>query len=85
MMTAQELLAQNNIKLSNYAPGRYFTVCPACEARNRDGAQVAPAPSSLQNIRLRADGANPLSRSRNWRADSDGCDGLHIAAASSRV
>ena len=26
-----------------------------------------------ENIRLSSDVANPLSRSRNWRADGDGC------------
>jgi hypothetical protein len=35
------------------------------------------APSPRQNIRLSSDMANPLSRSRNWRADGDGCVGLH--------
>ena len=40
------------------------------------------APSSLQNILLSADAANPLSRSRNWRADGDGCDGLHFMQVS---
>ncbi len=29
--------------------------------------------SSLQNIRLSSDVPNPLSRSRNWQADGDGC------------
>jgi hypothetical protein len=38
--------------------------------------RVAPAPSSLQKIRLSSDIANPLGRSRNWRADGDGCVGL---------
>jgi bifunctional non-homologous end joining protein LigD len=40
--------------------------------------RVAPAPSSLQKIRLSSDGANQLNGSRNWRADGDGCDGLHL-------
>jgi hypothetical protein len=35
-------------------------------------AQVAPAPSSLQKIRLSSDVPNPLRKSRNWRADGDG-------------
>jgi hypothetical protein len=38
------------------------------------------APSPRQNIRLSSDAANPLSRSPNWRADGDGCDGLHLDA-----
>ena len=32
----------------------------------------APAPSSLQKIRLSSDGANQLNGSRNWQADGDG-------------
>jgi hypothetical protein len=40
------------------------------------------APSSLQNIRLSSDGANQLNASRNWRADGDGCDGLHLMQVS---
>ena len=42
--------------------------------QNSGNRQKLPihAPSSVQNIRLSADAANPLSRSRNWRADSDG-------------
>ena len=32
---------------------------------------------SCKNIRLNADVAKSLSRSRNWRADGDGCAGLH--------
>jgi hypothetical protein len=47
------------------------------------------APSSLQNIRLSSDVPNPLSRSRNWQADGDGCLGLHLTqvprSARSRV
>src|SRR5215469_17536097 len=35
------------------------------------------APSLLQNNRLCSTVANPLSRSRNSRADGDGCVGLH--------
>jgi hypothetical protein len=37
-------------------------------------------PSSLQKIRLSSDGANQLNGSRNWWADGDGCDGLHLDA-----
>ena len=37
-----------------------------------------PAPSSLQKIRLSSDEANQLNGIRNWRADGDGCDGLHL-------
>ena len=44
------------------------------------------SPKKWQNIRLSSDVANPLSRSRNWRADGDGCVGSHLdAAAGSRV
>ena len=50
----------------------------ACKMRMR-------APSSLQNIRLGSAAANPWSRSRNRRADGDGCVGSVDAAAGSRV
>jgi hypothetical protein len=46
------------------------------------GGAESHAPPSLQNIRFSADAANPLSRSRNWRADGDGCDGLHFMQVS---
>ena len=36
-------------------------------------AKRARAPSSLQNIRLSSDWANPLNGSRNGLADGDGC------------
>jgi len=37
-----------------------------------------PDQHQLQNIRLSADVANPLSTSRYSRADRDGCVGLHL-------
>jgi hypothetical protein len=40
-----------------------------------DGCRIAIVPAaadSCKNIRLSADAANPLNRSRNWRADGDG-------------
>ena len=37
---------------------------------------------SCKNIRLSADVAKSLSRSRNWRADGDGCVGLHLMQVS---
>jgi D-arabinose 1-dehydrogenase-like Zn-dependent alcohol dehydrogenase len=37
--------------------------------------KVPAAADSCKNIRLSADAANPLNRSRNWRADGDGCVG----------
>jgi hypothetical protein len=46
-------------------------------------SKVPAAADSCKNIRLSADAANPLNRSRNWRADGDGwrfaraIDGLH--------
>jgi hypothetical protein len=36
-MTPAELLAQNDIKLENTAPGRYYTTCPKC-SHKRNGA-----------------------------------------------
>ena len=39
---------------------------------------AAPAPSSVQKIRLSSDGANQLNGSQNWRADGDGYVGLHL-------
>jgi hypothetical protein len=46
---------------------------------------AAPAPSSVQKIRLSSDGANQLNGSRNWWADGDGCLDAGVAAAGSRV
>ena len=37
---------------------------------------------SCENIRLSSAGGNSLRRSRNWRADGDGCDGLHLMQVS---
>src|SRR6266487_1434195 len=37
---------------------------------------------SCKNIRLSSAGGNSLRRSRNWRADGDGCDGLHLTQVS---
>jgi hypothetical protein len=37
-----------------------------------------------KNIRPSADAVNPLSRSRNWRADGDGCVGSHLMQVSRR-
>jgi len=37
---------------------------------------------SCKNIRLSSAGGNSLRRSRNWRADGDGCDGLHLMQVS---
>ena len=47
-------------------------------------AKSARSCRQLQNIRLSADAANPLSRSRNWRADGDGCVDLHLMQVSRR-
>jgi transposase len=38
-----------------------------------------------ETIRLSSDGANPLNGSRNWRADGDGCVGLHHAGVAHRL
>jgi hypothetical protein len=48
-------------------------------------ANRTQAPSSLQNIRLSSDAVNSLTRSQNWRADGDGCDGLHLMQVSRRT
>jgi hypothetical protein len=42
------------------------------------GATARVRTKSLQNIRLSSDMANPLSRSRNWRAVGDRCVGLRL-------
>ena len=39
---------------------------------------------SCKNIRLSSAGGNSLRRSRNWRADGDGCVGLHLMQVSRR-
>jgi len=48
------------------------------------GQSSRASPSSLQKIRLSSDGANQLNGSRNWWADGDGCDGLHLDAGVAR-
>jgi hypothetical protein len=40
--------------------------------------QTGLAAKSCKNIRLSSDVANPLSRTQSWRADGDGCMGLHV-------
>ena len=69
------------------ATGGYLGLTPPCLLVGRsDMPNRTHAPSLLQNIRLGSAAANPLSRSRNQRADGDGCVGSHLdAAAGSRV
>jgi hypothetical protein len=47
------------------------------EIRSRS-PKSAESAVGCKNIRLSADVANPLSRSRNRRADGDGCVGWHL-------
>ena len=48
-----------------------------------NGLPDAPAPSSLQKIRLSSDGANQLNGSRNWQADGDGSSVCTLIRAAS--
>jgi hypothetical protein len=68
----------------NADPHPYLDRPPGSRVKRRKSNRTH-APSSLQNIRLSSYAANPLSRSRNWRADGDGCVGLHLMQVSRRT
>jgi hypothetical protein len=42
MLTAQELLETNGIKLKGYQPGKYATICPKCSANRSRAHQRTP-------------------------------------------
>jgi len=53
-------------------PPGYMDKAPHLACRMGPTPKVPAAADSCKKIRLSADAANPLNRSRNWRADGDG-------------
>src|SRR5262245_11137115 len=52
-MTPQELLGKHGIELSNYGPGRHYTVCPQCSRSRSDAHQN----SKVLGVTIEADGS----------------------------
>ena len=53
MMTAQELLERNGIRLSDYKPGQHYRTCPRCSAKRRKEHQSL----KVFGVKIDADGA----------------------------
>src|SRR5262245_61246656 len=71
MMTAQELLEANHIRLKNYAPGEHSTICPECSAKRSKAHQKTPCLS----IKIDADGATWCCHHCGWSGPEKGPGG----------
>src|SRR5262249_39340969 len=71
MMTAQELLERNGIRLSDYKPGQHCRTCPRCSAKRRKEHQSL----KVLGVKIDAGGATWHCNHCGWAGPEKGSGG----------